>query len=310
MTASSDVMFRGVVPPVATALNADYSVDAPGLERLLDHLLGGGVHGLFLLGSCAEAPMLPLESQDRIVEIATSHAGGAVPICAGALEPGTLGVLRRLEAFDRAKIAAAVVTLPFYYPVVDAEGAVRHFEYLADRSPIPIIVYNQPAYTAFTMDAPTMMELARHKNVVGIKDSSGDIVLMQKLAAAANALGRPFFVLDGNERAFGLSVLMGAHGGVPGVANIDPGGCVEIYDKAMAGDAEQVARLQHRIIQIRDRAKNVAPGFSYEDIKASLHLMGICQPHVPPPVVAAPEPTVRNIRLALEEFGLLPAGGT
>jgi len=309
MTVSSDVMFRGIVPPVATALHADYSVDAGGLERILDHLLAGGVHGLFLLGSCSEAPSLSPESQGRIVEIATSHVGGAVPICAGALEPGTLGVLRKLEALARAKIDAAVVTLPYYFPVADADGAVRHFEYLADRSPLPIILYNQPAYTAFTMDTPTMMRLAEHKNIIGVKDSSCDIQLVQTLVAAVRALERPFFVLDGNECAFGLTVLLGGDGGVPGVCNIDPRGCVEIYDKAVAGDWKAVVGRQARMIELRNRAKNVSPGYSYEGIKASLHLLGICQPHVPPPVKAAPEPVVRNIRLALEEFGLLPQRG-
>ncbi len=264
---------RGIVPPVVTPLLEDERIDEAGLRRQLDRLLEGGVHGLYFLGSTGEMPALRESERARAIRIARVVVGGRVPIVVGTMANSTALAIDNLRLAEREGADAVAVTPPHYYPSQGPADQVAHYRACAAAARLPVLIYNIPRTTKVMLGVDTIGEIASLPNVVGIKDSSEDMVHFLRVLDALG--GRPgFSCLIGSPTLAGLAVLAGADGAVPGVANLAPALWVAIYDAARRGALEEVRALQRRVISL---SRVLGFGAPIVCLKTALELMGVCQ---------------------------------
>lgn len=241
-------LFTGVVPPVVTPLNADYSIDFPSFTRTLENLLDGGVHGLFVLGSTSEVVFHEAEARKAIVEHAVKVNNGRVPIFVGVIDPTTDRVINHSKIAKSAGADAIVVTAPFYTRTSQPEIA-DHFRYIKDAIDIPIIAYDIPVCVHVKLDRKTTAALAKEGAIAGLKDSSGDDgnlrYVLKDMAGDPN-----FFGMTGSEIMVDTALAMGAHGVVPGIANVDPHGYVRMWNLMQVGDHATARKEQERLLKL------------------------------------------------------------
>ncbi|MFF9182648.1 dihydrodipicolinate synthase family protein [Streptomyces misionensis] len=279
----------GVVPPVCTPLTPEREVDVPSLLRLVDHLVGAGVHGLFVLGSTSEAAFLTDAQRRRVVETVAGHLGGQLPVLAGAIDMTTPRVLDHVRAVTAAGAEAVVVTAPFYTRTHPSE-IVHHYRRIAALSPVPVIAYDIPVAVHTKLPAELVLGLAGDGVLAGIKDSSGDLAAFRELVTGARA--HPGFgVLTGSELIADAALALGADGAVPGLANVDPHGYVRMYRQCRAGDWEGARAEQERLCAlfgltaVGDPARMGGGSSALGAFKAALHLRGV----IDCPVTAEPQ---------------------
>lgn len=303
----------GVVPPVCTPLTPEREVDVRSLLRLVDHLVAGGVHGLFVLGSTSEAAYLTDRQRALVVETVAGHLGGRLPLLAGAIDMTTPRVLDHVRAVAAAGAEAVVVTAPFYTRTHPAEIA-RHYRLVAAASPVPVLAYDIPVAVHTKLPAELVLELAADGVLAGLKDSSGDLSgFRQVLTGVQSHAGTSgFSVLTGSETVVDAALAMGADGAVPGLANVDPHGYVRLYRLCRAGDRERARAEQERLCALFGLVGVGAParmGGSSSGLgafKAALHLRGIidCPATAEPQVPLSPE-EVERVGKFLAAAGLL-----
>jgi len=267
---------RGVIPPIVTPLSQDRGLDAEGLERLVSHILGGGVHGLFLLGTTGEATDLEYGLRRELVKRTCTLVAGRVPVLVGITDT-IFDESVKMALFARDCGASALVAAPPYYFAAGQPELLAYYRKLADALPMPLFLYNMPSQVKVSIAVPTIVELAKHPNIIGLKDSSGNIGYFNACRYAMRE--RPdFSILMGPEEAMGEAVLMGASGGVAGGANIFPRLFVDMYDAAVAGDVSLVRALQSRIMQASSLLYGVGHHNSsfVKGVKCALSLMGVC----------------------------------
>lgn len=291
----------GVWPALATALTADETLDRPGLARLTEYCLQAGVYGVVALGSTGEFPAMTEAMRETITSAVVESVRERVPVIVGCGECGTKKTIRQVQALTGSGADAALVALPYYYPL-DQPAVHRYYEAVADDSPVPIVLYNFPQMTKVTIAAETLGHLAAHPNVIGVKDSSGDFVGLQRYISAAE--GHDFAVMCGNP-ALGLAAYIhGANGGIFAGASLAPKLCVQVYDAFVAGNLAAAIALQRRASALTRMA-----GFGSNSavIKVGLESLGICQAFAAAPLGLSDAPdTIASIHRWMGELGLAP----
>ncbi|MFF8694789.1 dihydrodipicolinate synthase family protein [Streptomyces sp. NPDC015144] len=250
--------YTGVIPPVVTPLTADGEIDRPSLERVVAHLLDGGVSGLFALGSSGETAYLTPARQDEVIRIITSAAAGQVPVLVGAIETTTDRAIERARAARDLGADAVVVTAPFYTRTDDTE-IDRHFRAVAAALDLPVLAYDVPVCVHSKLTPELLLPLAEEGVIAGVKDSSGDDGSFRRLAIAARGL-REFSVLTGHELVVDAMMLGGADGSVPGLGNVDPHGYVRLHEAAVRGDWAAARAEQDRLVALFDIVRAARPG--------------------------------------------------
>ncbi len=239
---------QGVVPPVVTPLHADFSVDYPSFTKVIEHLIAGGVHGLFFLGSTSEVVFHDEATRDRILAHAVKVVNGRLPVLAGVVDPTTDRVIGHAKRAASIGVDGVVVTAPFYTRTSQPE-TVEHFRYVAAGSPVPVVAYDLPVSVHTKLARETVTTLAREGAIVGLKDSSGDGGGLRYVMS--DMADRPdFFCMTGGELDVDGALLMGAHGVVPGLGNVDPAGYVRLYDAARRGDWAAAKAEQERLCRL------------------------------------------------------------
>ncbi|WP_049565252.1 dihydrodipicolinate synthase family protein [Streptomyces sp. SBT349] len=233
----------GVIPPLCTPLTPDGEVDTASLIRLVDHLTGAGVDGLFVLGSTSEAAFLTDRMRRTVTETVTAHVGGAVPVLAGAIDMTTPRVLDHARTALKAGADGIVATAPFYTRTHPAE-IDRHFRLLAQETGAPVLAYDLPVAVHTKLSPDTVLALAADGVLAGIKDSSGDHDGLRQVIMARVPR---FSVLTGSELLVDAALMMGADGVVPGFGNVDPAGYVRIVRYCAAGDWAAARAEQERL---------------------------------------------------------------
>lgn len=240
--------FFGVVPPVVTPLNDDFSVDYASYARVLEHLIGNGCHGLFPLGSTSEVVFYDDAERRKILEHTVKVANGRVPVIAGVIDPATDRVIRHAQAAKSIGADAVVVTAPFYTITSQAE-TIDHFRMVRDAVDIPLVAYDIPVCVHIKLARQTVGTLAKEGIIVGLKDSSGDDgnfrYVLNDLAGRDD-----FFLMTGSEIVVDNALNMGAHGVVPGLANVDPAGYVRLWDATRRGDWDAARKEQERLCRL------------------------------------------------------------
>ncbi|MEU0211987.1 dihydrodipicolinate synthase family protein [Streptomyces canus] len=303
----------GVVPPVCTPLTPDREVDVPSLLGLVDHLVAGGVHGLFVLGTSSEAAFLTDAQRRLVVETVAGHVGGRLPVLAGVIDMTTARVLDHVRAVTAAGADAVVVTAPFYASTHPVEIA-RHYRLVAAGSPVPVIAYDLPSGVHTKLPADVVLDLAADGVLAGLKDSSGDLAGFRTVVSGARA--HPditgFSALTGSELFVDAALAVGADGAVPGLANVDPEGYVRLDRLFRAGDREAARAEQERLcalfgmVGVGDRARMGASSSALGAFKAALYLRGVIDcPATAEPQVPLSEAEVARVGAFLAGAGLL-----
>lgn len=281
-------LLTGVTVPLVTPMDVRGRPAAASASRLLDTLHAHGVRTLMLFGSNGEGPLVPADDVgpftaevvarwNALGSAATHRNGGFVLVNVTAA--GTHDVLARADAAAAAGADALVLSPPIYFHH-RADEVVAHFAALADVG-LPVVAYNAPRYS--NPITPGLADaLADLDHVVGIKDSSGDLVLLRHLVGIAAR--RPGFAVgQGDETQLAAALDLGAHGVVPGVGNIAPRAVLALVAAHRAGDTAEVTRLQQLLTALVGLHR-VRPGTPA--IKAVLARRGLCPPHVAPPLIA------------------------
>ncbi len=240
--------FQGVVPPVVTPYNADFSVDYPSYTRVLEHLIAGGCHGLFVLGSTSEVTFFDEATRRKILEHSVKVANGRVPVIAGVLDPGTDRVIGHAKVAQSIGVDAVVVTAPFY-TITSQPEILEHFRTVRGAIDVPVIAYDIPVCVHVKLARQTVVTLAKEGVLAGLKDSSGDDGNFRYVLLDL-ADNPDFFLMTGSEIVVDSVLQMGAHGVVPGLANVDPHGYVRLWDAAKRGDWAAARKEQERLCRL------------------------------------------------------------
>ena len=232
---------EGLIPPMVTPLDERRRLDKAGVRNMVNHLLKGGVDGIFLLGTTGEGPHLSYAVREELVRTVCRLVKGHVPVLVGITETDMDDAVA-FAAKCRAFGAAAAVAAPPYYFKLTQDECAAWFTEMADRLPMPLVVYDMPAHTDTIIEPGTITRLADHPNIVAMKDSSSIIALFNKFRVALE--GKDFSLFMGPDEAMGEAVLLGADGGVCTGANLWPAEFKAMYLAAKAGDVAKVRRLQ------------------------------------------------------------------
>lgn len=278
---------RGIITPLATPLahtnQAEPSLDVFGLERLIEHVLAGGVNGIFLLGTTGEFSSLGHQMRQEIIRRTCAQVNRRVPVLAGISDTAISESLRLADTAVEAGADAVVVAAPYYFQH-SQDDLLRYLELMTSRLTLPLFLYNIPHLTKTSFEPETVRRAADLPGVVGLKDSTGDLRYLEKTVELMR--DRPgFSVLIGPEEMLVESMKRGAIGGVCGGSNLNPSLFVDLYKAILRGDTKCAEELQEKVERASRALYRVGfPGGSYlRGIKAALALAGICGPEPAPP---------------------------
>jgi 4-hydroxy-tetrahydrodipicolinate synthase len=273
---------QGIIPPIVTPLISDTELDVQGLKNLIDHLLAGGVHGIFLLGTTGEGPNLNYELRKEFIEKACSFINKNVPVLVGITDTSIAGSLEIADAAANAGADAVVIAPPYYVPISQPE-MIEYLEYLVPKLPLPFMMYNMPSCTKLHMSLNTVKR-AKELGAIGIKDSSGDQGYFYSLIEEFKD-SPEFSLIVGTEIYLPETIMNGGHGAVAGGANMFPKLFVDLYEAAKNNDLETIAVLRGKLFKIDKKIYSVGKHTSryIKTIKCALSEMGICDDFVAQP---------------------------
>ena len=260
---------RGIIPPVVTPMHADEAVDLDGLRRVIDHQLAAGVHGLFVLGTTGEFYALDDAEKQAVVATAVSHVNRRVPVFAGTGAIATRDIVRLTRMAEREGADGVSVIAPYFIKPTQAE-LVDHFRRVAESTGLPVVLYNNPATCGgLSIEPDTVAKLAEVPNVVGIKDSSGD--LQNTIEILRRTPRDTFAVLNGRDTLILAALQAEAAGAIPASCNVAPQLCVGIYEAFTRGDIEAAKAFQSRLHPVRTA---MTLGTGNGAIKEAMALLG------------------------------------
>ena len=275
MNKSSAKQWRGIFPPMVTPLRDRDTLDVAGVERLIEHILAGGVQGLFILGSTGEAPSLSYRLRRELIERTCRQVAGRAPVLVGITDTAFVESINLARAAANAGAQALVLAAPYYFPAGQPE-LLEYLQHIALELPLPLFLYNMPANTKLAFEPDTVRRAMEVPGIVGLKDSSGNMIYFHQLISL---LPPPdWTLLIGPEELLAEAVLVGGHGGVCGGANICPKLYVDLYEAAAARKMESVATLHQQVIRLASRIYQVGHHGSsvIKGIKCALACLGIC----------------------------------
>jgi 4-hydroxy-tetrahydrodipicolinate synthase len=239
------MMFRGSIPALVTPFR-DESFDEAQFRDLVEWQIAEGSSALVPCGTTGESATMSIEEHNRVVAVCIDQAAGRVPVIAGCGSNHTRVAFEHMQAAEKAGADAALVVLP-YYNRPNQEGLLAHYRFLAERSSLPIVIYNVPARTVTDISVETMAELARLPTIVGVKDASGKV---ERVAAQRLACGKDFCQLSGNDdMALGF-MAMGGAGCISVTANVAPRLCADFQAACLEGRWEAALELQDRLFPL------------------------------------------------------------
>lgn len=261
---------KGVIPPIITPVDKNENIDEKGLKKVIDHVLDGGVHGIFVMGSNGEFYAFDFENQKRAVEITVEHVNGKVPVYAGASAITTKECIKLAKMAEDIGADALTVLTPMFIKPNEKE-MYNHFKAIADSTKLPILLYNNPGKTTNNISVSLLEKLSQIDNIVGIKNTSLDFA--QTIEYIRVTKDNPKFkVLCGIDYYIYATLAYGGAGCVAGTANVAPRLVVDIYEKFMAGDYAGALDAQYKLIPLRN-------AYNYGSfpvvMKECLNLMGI-----------------------------------
>jgi 4-hydroxy-2-oxoglutarate aldolase len=286
----------GVYPPIATPFK-DEEVDYAGLTHNVHRWMRTGLRGLLALGSNGEAASVDEDEAERIIATVREGVPRDRVLLAGTGRQSTRATIAATRRAAKAGADAALVLTPFYFKTqMTPEALVDHYRAVADASPVPVLLYNFTNVTGVNMTPDTVAALSAHQNIVGLKDSNGDIAQVAGVVARVPA---DFTVLVGSAATLYPALVMGASGGVVAVANVVPDVCVTLYDLATAGKHDEARALQRRLTPL---ANAVTGGYGIAGLKVAMDIAGYVGGQVRRPLRPAKAEARDTLQRRLEEL--------
>ena len=291
--------YSGIIPPLATPLLDQQTVDPAGTSRLLRHVLDGGVHGLFILGTTGEAPSLSYRLRYQLMEQVIGEVDRQVPVLVGVTDSSLEEALTFSQKAQQLGADALVVASPYYYPA-GQDSLISFVHQLLEVTEIPLFLYNIPSHSPHVFSQESILQLLDHPQVAGYKDSTGSMMGFDRLNMHFSAYSDKSYLL-GPEELLAESVLLGADGGVNGGANFFPRLYVKLYEAAKAGNLELIRKLHQRVMEVSHHlyqdGKTVIQGVKY-----GLSYQGICQETLALPLAPLSEKEKTSMHTFLENF--------
>src|SRR5436309_1852556 len=294
------MQIRGIIPPVATPMQANEDLDLPRLKWFIDHLIKSGVHGIFVLGTNSEFYALDEREKQEVIATAVAHVNKRVPVYAGTGAETTREAVRLTKMAEKEGADGVSVITPYFVSPSQQEIA-DHYRRIAEHTALPVVLYNNPATCGgVKIDVDTVARLAEVPNILGVKDSSGDL---QNTIELIRVVPERFSVLMGRDTLIYPALVFGARGAVPATANVAPAILVEIYEAFQRGDQAASKAAQLRLNPIRlSLTLGTAPG----GVKAALSVLGMSIGPSRSPVAPLSAEKQKVMRAALEKAGMMP----
>lgn len=276
-------ILTGIIPPVITPLLNNNELDVNGLRKLIEHLISGGVHGLFLLGTNGEAPSLSYELRKELIARACEFTANRVPVLVGISDTSFEGSVDIAEFSHGVGVNAVVVAPPYYMPI-SQEEMMLYLENLVAALPLPFVLYNMPSCTKLHMTLETVRK-AKELGAVGVKDSSGDMSYLYALIEEFKD-SPDFAIMAGTELYLPDMIMNGGDGAIAGGANILPRLFVDLYEASVNKDMDKIDQLRKHVVKLYNTIYNIgeSPMKITKGIKCALSLMGICNGYMAHPL--------------------------
>jgi len=294
----------GIIPPLITPLLDNDTIDIDGLERLIEHVIKGGVHGIFILGTTGEAQSLSFELRTKMIKETSKKLKGRLPLLVGISDTSISDSIT-LSEIAAENNAYAVVSAPPYYYATGQPELIEYYEKLVPQLPLPLYLYNMPMHTKVSFAPSTIKRIAENEKVIGFKDSSANGSYFQAVMYEMREK-KDFAIFAGPEEMTAEVVLMGANGGVDGGAKLFPKHYVDLYDAAARQDIPVVRQLQTKVMQIGASiyTQGSYGSSSLKGIKCALNELGICNDYVAAPFNRFGKEHRDKIRQALTALSL------
>ena len=263
------LLVKGIYPPLPTFFDDKEELDIATLQRHMHRLVDSGIAGYVLMGSNGEAVHLTSDERVQLVQAAREAIGvSSMPLIVGCGDASTRTTLANCRSAARHGADIALVLPPFYYKGrMNTQALLAHYHAIADNSPLPILIYNMPGNTAgLDLDATLICTLAEHENIIGVKDSAGDIA---KLAQIVASVPETFKVLAGSAGYLLPALAVGAVGAISALANVFPREVCDVQALFDAGQLDEARMLQARIIPANNAVTTV---YNVPGLKAALEL--------------------------------------
>jgi 4-hydroxy-tetrahydrodipicolinate synthase len=290
-------MFKGAIVAIVTPFK-NGKVDERALRELIEFQISNGIDGIVPCGTTGESPVLSHEEHDRVIEITVDAVKKRVPVIAGTGSNSTEEALRLTKHAHEVGADAVLMVNP-YYNRPTQEGLYQHYKYIAEKVPIPIIMYNIPSRTGVNMTPDTMARLAKIKNIVGVKEAAGSLQQMQEIMTAC---GPDFIVVSGDDWFTYPLMCLGGHGIISVIANIAPADVSAMVDAFNAGDMKKAKELHYKMTpMVASLFIEVNP----VPVKAALNLMGKIDYEVRLPLAKMSDANYEKLKKQMQAYGLI-----
>ena len=290
-------VFQGCATAIITPFRSD-SVDFDAFRRLIDRQIESGVHALVVCGTTGEASTMSYVERMRTIETAVRHVNGRIPIIAGTGSNNTETAITISKDASRLGADAILVVTP-YYNKATQPGLVQHYSTIADNVNIPLILYNVPARTGISCSAETYAALSLHPNIIGVKEASGNMQLIQK---TRDICPDDFYIWSGNDDETASTMLLGGIGVISVVSNVMPREMVELTTACLKGDFRRAGSLQ---IKLRKMAEVLFREVNPIPVKTALSMMGLCEEKMRLPLCEMTTDHRNELEAVLKTYGLI-----
>jgi 4-hydroxy-tetrahydrodipicolinate synthase len=292
-------MIKGSIVAIVTPMHADGSLDFPGLRKLIDWHIAEGIDSIVIVGTTGESSTVSVEEHCALIKAAVDHVAGRIPVIAGTGGNSTAEAIKLTEYAKEAGADAALLVVP-YYNRPTQEGMFQHFKAIADAVDLPIILYNVPGRTVADMSNDTIARLAAIRNIVGVKDATGNIGRGLELLCMVPA---DFAVYSGDDPTAMALMLCGGAGNISVTANVAPRAMHALCKAAMAGDIATAVAINNKVMPLHQKLfiePNPVP------VKWALAEMGMMPAGLRLPLVPLSADCQASVRSALRDAGVLP----
>ena len=296
-------LFEGVITPMVTPLIDRENIDFKGLEKLLDHLINGGVSGVFLMGTTGEGTSISPRMRKDLIKYSIEYVKGRVPVFVSIADCCIEESLNMARYAKECGVTYLVSALPFYLGLTQKE-IIDYYTTIADNVPLPLFLYNIPAQTKLMISVEAVKTLAKHPNIIGMKDSSGNGTYFNTLLAEIKAEYPNFTILVGPDEMLASTMAMGGNGGVNSGSNLLPEQYVNLFKACKAKDTERILKLQKLVMKVSTGVYSVdKSSVSFlKGLKAALFTEGLITDYICEPLQKVNNADLETIRKNVTEL--------
>lgn len=286
--------FFGTGVALVTPFKSDFSIDFDGLKRLLKHVTEGGAEYLVVLGTTGESATLNGDEKKEVLSFIKQHNYKNLPIVYGLGGNDTRELLKKINEIDWQGVDAVLSVCPYYNKPSQA-GIIAHYTQMADACPVPVMLYNIPGRTGVNMTADTTLTLSKHKNIIGIKEASGDLAQCIDIAKYKND---DFLLIGGDDILTVPIISIGGVGAISAISNVFPDITSAMARYALASDFPKANQELHKFCHFN---RMFFEEGNPVGVKAMLSIMGICEPYVRLPLSKASDTLTQKLKSAYQQ---------